>query len=181
MNPVGPASRISRFALIAVAAASLLVGIGGAWWRLAPSAVSTQGSEMMFALTFPDPDGQPLPLARWKGRLLVVNFWATWCPPCVEEMPDLQQVRDEYAARDVEIIGIGIDSPSKIKQFREEHGISLPLLVAGAGGSELGRALGNSAGALPYTVLLSREGRVLRQKLGQIKPAELRAWLDAEL
>jgi peroxiredoxin len=109
-----------------------------------------------------------------------VNFWATWCAPCVEEMPDLQRTHDEFASRGVRVVGLGIDSPSALKRFREEHRLSLPLFAAGAGGSELARALGNSSGALPFTVLLDRNGRIVRSHLGQVRPAELRAWLDAQ-
>jgi peroxiredoxin len=111
----------------------------------------------------------------------VVNFWATWCPPCVDEMPDLQQVRDAYLDRGVEIIGIGIDNAAKIAAFRDQHRLTLPLLVAGAGGSELNRALGNTGGALPFTVLIGPDGRVRERHLGQIKPEQLRRWLDEAL
>jgi peroxiredoxin len=93
-------------------------------------------------------------------------------------MPDLQRIRDEYRSRGVEVIGIGIDSAARIRTFREQHGIAFPLLVAGVEGSELGRRLGNAEGALPYTVLFDPEGRLVRRKLGQIRPAELRRWLD---
>lgn len=162
------------------------VGAGGlgAWLsqrRVTPTAVADSAAAVLFAASFPDADGTMQPLSQWRGKLLVVNFWATWCPPCVEEMPDLQAARDAYRARGVEIIGIGIDNADKIRAFRDRMKLTLPLLVAGAGGSELGRTLGNPAGALPYTALIDRDGRVVQRKLGQIKPAELRAWLDAQL
>jgi peroxiredoxin len=96
-------------------------------------------------------------------------------------MPDLQAVRDAYHGRGVEIIGVGIDNADKIRSFRDRLGLRLPLLVAGAGGSELGRALGNQAGVLPYTVLVDQAGRIAQRKIGQVKPAELRQWLDARL
>jgi peroxiredoxin len=167
-------------ALVAGGAAAAL----GAWLsarRLAPAPVAEQAVEALFAQTLPDADGTPQPLAQWRGKLLVVNFWATWCPPCVEEMPDLQAVRDAYRDRGVEIVGIGIDNADKIRSFRDRMNLRLPLLVAGAGGSQMGQALGNVAGALPYTALIDRRGRVVQRKLGQIKPAELRLWLDAQL
>jgi peroxiredoxin len=96
-------------------------------------------------------------------------------------MPDLERVRLAYLDRNVEIVGLGIDNAAKIRAFRDELKLTLPLLVAGAGGSELGRLLGNIAGALPYTVLIDPSGRVVQRKLGQIKPAELQQWLDAQL
>jgi thiol-disulfide isomerase/thioredoxin len=135
----------------------------------------------LFAATFPDVEGRPQPLAQWRGQALLVNFWATWCPPCVEEMPDLQRIRDDYAGRGVEVIGIGIDNAARIAQFRDRYRISLPLLVAGVGGSDLNRALGNDGGALPYTVLVDPDGRIRERHLGQVRPEQLRRWLDAAL
>lgn len=79
------------------------------------------------------------------------------------------------------VVGLGIDNPSALKRFRDEHRLSLPLFAAGAAGSELGKTLGNTSGALPYTLLIDRKGRIVRARLGQIRPAELRGWLDAQL
>jgi peroxiredoxin len=96
-------------------------------------------------------------------------------------MPDLQRVRDAYRDRGVEVIGIGIDNAAKIAAFRDKHGLTLPLLVAGVGGSDLNRALGNSGGALPFTLLIGADGRIRERHLGQVKPEQLHRWLDAAL
>lgn len=167
-------------AFVATAAIAVAAGAGVAWLRIAPQPAAAD-TTTLFASTFDDADGRRQPIAQWRGRPLVVNFWATWCPPCIEEMPDLQRIRDEYRARGVEIIGVGIDNAAKIREFRDRQGITLPLLVAGVGGTELGRELGNQAGVLPYTVLVAPDGKVVQRKIGQVKPAELRAWLDAAL
>jgi len=169
--------------LLLAATGALAAGVGVAvnWWRTEPGAVPDSATEALFSASFPDPDGRAQPLAQWRGRPLVVNFWATWCPPCVEEMPDLQVVRSAYRDRGVEVIGIGIDNPRKIAEFRDRHGLTLPLLVAGVGGSDLNRALGNTGGALPYTVLIGADGRIRERHLGQVKPEQLRRWLDAAL
>lgn len=164
----------------AVAAIALAGGIGLASRHLEAGAEGAP-ADAFFAQTFKDLDGKPDDMARWKGQLVVVNFWATWCPPCVDEMPDLQRVHDEYAGRGVTVIGLGIDNPSALRRFRDEHLLELPLYAAGAAGSELGRSLGNTAGALPFTVLVDRKGRIVQTRLGQIRPAELRRWLDAQL
>ena len=169
--------------LILLATGALAAGLGAAlnWRRTGPSPAGAEATAAFFAASFPDADGRQQPLSQWRGRPLVVNFWATWCPPCVEEMPDLQRVRDAYRDRGVEVIGIGIDSAAKIAAFRDSHRLTLPLLVAGAGGSDLYRALGNSGGALPYTVLIGPDGSVRERHLGQVKPEQLRRWLDAAL
>jgi peroxiredoxin len=168
---------------LALLATGLTAGGVGAWLasRRLDGPVQDAATATLFAMTLPDAAGTPQPLAQWRGKLLVVNFWATWCPPCVEEMPDLQAVRDAYRDRGVEVIGVGIDSAERIAAFAVRMKLSLPLLVAGMAGSELARALGNPAGALPYTVLIDRRGAVTQRKLGQIKRPELQAWLDARL
>lgn len=170
-----------RTGLIVLATGALAAGLGVAvnWWRTEPAPVAAGATAALFAATFPDADGRLQPLAQWRARPLVVNFWATWCPPCVEEMPDLQQVRNAYVDRGVEVIGIGIDNAARIAEFRDRHRITLPLLVAGAGGSELNRALGNGSGGLPYTVLIGADGSIRERHLGQVKSEQLRRWLDA--
>ncbi len=165
--------------LLAAGLCAAALGLAVNWWRTEPRSAGTDAVEALFAASFLDADGRLQPLAQWRGQPLVVNFWATWCPPCVEEMPDLQRTRDAYRGRGVEVIGIGIDNAAKIAEFRQRHALNLPLLVAGAGGSELNRALGNSGGALPFTVLITAEGRIAQRHLGQIKPEQLRRWLDS--
>jgi peroxiredoxin len=172
--------RSRTWLVVAVALAALFAGLLVAIQRTSPNAPGAS-AEAFFTHTFKDLDGEPRAMAEWQGQLVVVNFWATWCPPCVEEMPDLQRVHDEYRGRGVAVVGLGIDNPSALKRFRDEHRLSLPLFAAGAAGSELGKALGNTSGALPYTLLIDRKGRIVRARLGQIRPAELRGWLDAQL
>ena len=174
-------NRRSWWALLATGTVAAGLGVAVNWWRTEPAPASAEATAAFFAATFPDADGRPQSLSQWRGRPLVVNFWATWCPPCVEEMPDLQRVRDEYRDRGVEVLGIGIDNAVKIAGFRDQHRLTLPLLVAGVGGSDLNRALGNTAGALPFTVLIGTDGRIRERHLGQVKPEQLRRWLDAEL
>lgn len=135
----------------------------------------------LFQHTFDDADGQPQAIAQWQGRLLVVNFWATWCVPCVEEMPDLQSVQTEYQAQGITVVGLAIDNPAAVKGFRDKLQLQLPLLVAGASGTELARQLGNVSGALPYTVLVDRTGNVVQSKLGRLRAPELRGWLNTHL
>jgi peroxiredoxin len=173
-------NRSRTWLVTAVALTALVAGLLVAIQRYSPNAQGAS-AEAFFTHVFKDLDGEPRAMAQWQGQWVVVNFWATWCPPCVEEMPDLQRVHDEYRGRGVVVVGLGIDNPSALKRFRDEHNLTLPLYAAGAAGSELGKALGNAAGALPYTLLIDRKGRIVRARLGQIQPAELRRWLDAQL
>jgi thiol-disulfide isomerase/thioredoxin len=162
-----------------VAVAALLAGLATALHLTSRSPGGD--ADAFFAQTFDDLDGRAEPMARWRGQVVVVNFWATWCAPCVEEMPLLQSIHDEYRTRGVAVVGLGIDSPSALRRFRDEHRLSLPLYAAGGAGSGVGRALGNLSGALPYTIVVSREGRIVATRLGQVRAAELRRWLDGEV
>ena len=135
----------------------------------------------LLATEWKDLDGQPQSLAQFKGKLLVLNFWATWCAPCVDEMPDLQRIQAEYAARGVVIVGMGIDAVPAMRRFRDEHKLDFTLLATASGGTEIARELGNASGALPFTVLIDGEGRIAQRRLGRISAAELRLWLDAKL
>jgi thiol-disulfide isomerase/thioredoxin len=160
---------------------ALVLGLALALRHYAAPESPLPSATALFAYTFNDADGRPQPIDQWRGSYLVVNFWATWCAPCVEEMPDLQKVHREYASRGVAVVGLAIDNASAVRRFRDELKLQLPLLVAGATGSELTRQLGNASGALPYTVLVDRNGSMVQSKLGRLPAAELRSWLDKHL
>ena len=117
--------------------------------------------------------GQARKLSEWQGRILMCNFWATWCAPCREEIPLLMAAREKYASAGVEIVGIAIDNAAKVRDFSASFKISYPILLAEAGGLDLMRKLGNSVGGLPYTVIADRQGNVVHRKLGPFKQADL--------
>ncbi|MES2316752.1 MAG: TlpA disulfide reductase family protein [Pseudomonadota bacterium] len=141
----------------------------------APVAVAPGPVGALFSQSMNDASGANHSLARWKGKPLVVNFWAPWCGPCVQEMPELNQLAIASAAQNINVIGIGIDSPANIAEFASRLKISYPLYVAGMGGTELARQFGNSAGGLPYTVLIGADGQVVKTYLGKLKFEELKA------
>lgn len=126
---------------------------------------------------FPDLNGQVRRLSEWRGRVLVCNFWATWCAPCREEIPVLMTARAKYASTGLEIVGIALDNATNVRQFAATYKISYPVLLADADGLDLMRALGNSGGGLPYTVVANRQGGVVHRKLGALKEADLDAIL----
>jgi thiol-disulfide isomerase/thioredoxin len=133
----------------------------------------------LYAQSMNDAAGTPQALSQWKGKALVVNFWAPWCAPCVQEMPELSQLAAESAGKNIGVIGIGIDSPTNIAQFAAKFKISYPLYVAGMSGTDLSRQFGNTAGGLPYTVLIGTDGQVRKTYLGRLRFAELKADLAA--
>ena len=131
--------------------------------------------ESLMKANLPDTQGQTHALSEWRGKVLLVNFWATWCPPCVEEMPELVDLQNSSEIKNLQIIGIGVDSPSNIQQFTKKYQISYPILMAGMEGTEIARALGNQAGGLPFTVLLDSEGRVRQTYLGRLNMNQVKA------
>ena len=145
----------------------------------AASAAAAGPVAALFAASMNDVAGTPQALSQWQGKALIVNFWAPWCAPCVKEMPELSALATDSAARGVNVIGIGIDSPSNIATFASKVKVSYPLYVAGMSGTELSRGFGNSSGSLPYTVLIGADGRVRKTYLGQLKFDQLKADMAA--
>jgi thiol-disulfide isomerase/thioredoxin len=134
-------------------------------------------SEALQAASFADLGGRQRRMAEWNGKILVCNFWATWCAPCREEIPLLVASRQKYGASGVEIVGIAIDNAAKVREFSATFNISYPVLLAEAEGLDLMRRVGNTGGGLPYTVIADRQGRLQHRKLGALKQGELDALL----
>jgi thiol-disulfide isomerase/thioredoxin len=133
----------------------------------------------LYAQSLNDLSGKPQALAQWKGKPLLVNFWASWCAPCVQEMPELSELAAKDGGKHVNVIGIGIDSPANLAQFASKIKIAYPLYVGGMGGTDLARELGNAKGGLPYTVLIGADGQVRKTYLGRLKFDQLRADIAA--
>ena len=127
----------------------------------------------LFTTTLPDENGTPQALNQWQGKTIVLNFWATWCPPCREEMPELSALNTEYQDKNVIVIGIALDDVKLIKTFTEEHQISYPLLAAEDTGANLAFQLGNNKSALPYTVIIKPDGTIAQTYFGRISKALL--------
>ena len=140
--------------------------------RAAQASVTDAGAREFFEASMPDLQGQAVPLARFSGKPLLVNFWATWCAPCVEEMPHLDAMAKQTP--EVQFVGIGIDTAANIQKFVDKIPVSYKLLVAGPAGIALCRALGNSAGGLPFTVLFDAKGSTFDAILGEVQADDLR-------
>lgn len=164
--------------LLAVAVLGTALGIGLGMKKTALPQASGP-ADALFAQQLPDSQGVQQSLSQWKGKVLVVNFWATWCPPCVEEMPDLVALQNDLASKNLQTLGIGIDTASNIQEFATKHQITYPLYVTGMGGAELARALGNPSGALPFTVLVTADGKIAKTYLGRLRMDTVRADLQA--
>jgi thiol-disulfide isomerase/thioredoxin len=129
----------------------------------------------LYAQSLNDLSGKPQALGQWKGKPLLVNFWAPWCGPCVQEMPELSELAARDGGKRFNVIGIGIDSPSNLVEFAKKTKVAYPLYVGGMSGTDLSRELGNANGGLPFTVLIGPDGQVRKTYLGRLKFEELRA------
>jgi thiol-disulfide isomerase/thioredoxin len=166
-----------RAALVAgVAAAAAAAGASVGWWQLRRDA----GVPALWAMRFEQPGGGQLAFDGLRGQPLLLNFWATWCPPCVRELPLLDGFHREQAANGWRVAGLAIDTLEPVQQFLAKHPVSFPIGLAGAGGIELARELGNASGALPFTAVFDRRGKLAEYKLGVVEPDDLLRWTAAQ-
>ena len=166
-----------RHVLIGVAGGAVVAGVGLSWWRSRAGRLPGAVEQLLWSSRFEQPDGSPLALDTYRGHPLVVNFWATWCPPCVEEMPLLDAFYQENSSKGWQIVGIAIDQPSAVRRFLAAQPVHYPIALGGLNGNHLGRQVGNESGSLPYTLVLDAGGRVLQQKLGRLDPRDLKNWI----
>jgi thiol-disulfide isomerase/thioredoxin len=156
----------------AVAAAALALGAGTAYLFHDRNDASRDGTAVL-GLVLPDLQGQQQALSQWRGKVLVVNFWATWCAPCREEMPEFVAAQARDGPKGVQFVGIAVDAPDKVRTFAQEVKLNYPALIGGYGAIELSKTLGNELAALPFTIIVDRQGRVAHTQLGPLKRATL--------
>lgn len=142
-----------------------------------PATASGPGQQL-WQQRWPDLQGTPQPLAQWRGKVLVVNFWATWCAPCREEIPAFIRIQNDFELQGVQFVGIALDQPDQVEPFARELKINYPLLLTGEEGLKLLPELGNPTGALPFTLVYDTDGRLLHTHLGPIAEDLLRQVLE---
>ena len=147
--------------------------------RAPESVLSREVLAHFFALRLNDADGKHQSFSQWQGKTLVINFWATWCPPCREEMPAFSRLQTKYAPNDVKFVGIALDNASNVTSFSKQHPVTYPLIIAESEGGEITRQLGNSRMALPYTVVLGPDGETRLIRLGRVSEQELDVLLQS--
>jgi thiol-disulfide isomerase/thioredoxin len=165
-----------RALFVGVAAASVLGGAGLAWWRQSSWDSEVAAAEALWSLEFDTPNGGTLRMASLRGKPLLLNFWATWCPPCVEELPMLDAFFRERSAAGWQVLGLAVDQVAPVRSFLGQHPLHFPIAMAGMPGVALSKSLGNISGGLPFSVVLGSNGSVLHRKIGKITPDDLRAW-----
>jgi hypothetical protein len=167
----------SRRTFLSVAAGALATGLAVAWWRQRREALPETALTALWAAEFEQPDGSPLSLASFKGQPLVINFWATWCTPCVEEMPLLNAFYQQNKSKSWQVLGLAIDQPSAVKRFLGQHPVEYPIGLAGLTGTALMTELGNLQGGLPFTLVIDAQQGLRMRKLGKLSEDDIRSWV----
>jgi thiol-disulfide isomerase/thioredoxin len=173
-------SKRRAVALLAVVAVASAAGgyVVNRWWLSRDAAGQAPGipeavAKAVFSTRLADLKGGAQTLEPWRGRVLVVNFWATWCAPCREEIPVFVRMQERYGAQGLQFVGIAIDQPDKVADFAREFRINYPVLLGGLETLELVRLVGNRAGVLPYTLVIDRAGNIASRELGGLREARL--------
>jgi thiol-disulfide isomerase/thioredoxin len=161
-----------------IAIAAVGAGVGWALRRQStgPAARKADAPPDLWSLRFENPSGGEIVLAGMRGRPLLLNFWATWCAPCVEELPMLDRFVREHAAAGWQVLGLAIDSVAPVREFLGRHPVGFPIGLAGAQGVTLSRSLGNTHGSLPFSVVFDSRGEAVQRKLGSLVWDDLRSW-----
>ncbi len=174
-----------------MAGAVLITLFGAAWWvgklESEPPVTNAvnQGSQatssVIYAAAIPDLQGRPQPLAQWSKQLLVINFWASWCAPCLEEIPLFVEAQEKYGAKGLQIVGIAADSSLNAANFAKKLQMNYPVLADESGAIAFSKRVGNRFGLLPFTIVISPSGEILMTKLGVFTKSELAALLEKQL
>lgn len=135
--------------------------------------------EAFWQRSFDTPAGASLATASLRGKPLLLNFWATWCAPCVREMPEIDRFYRDHAAKGWQVLGLAIDSPTPVREFLTRVPVGFQIGLAGLEGTDLVRELGNERGGLPFSLAFDRDGRVAHRKLGETSYDELAGWARA--
>ena len=165
--------------MLSTAAVAGLAGAGVAWWQSKATQPLTPEVDAFWRMQFDQPAGAPLNMQSFQGQALLVNFWATWCPPCVEELPLLESIWREKSVNRLQVVGLAVDQPSSVRNFLEKNQLTFPIGLAGLTGTALARSLGNSVSALPFSILFDSKGQIRAQKMGKLEANELSVWIQS--
>ena len=165
-----------RHFIVAIAILLLLLG---AYFGLPGSndsqnpLVSAEAEKRVFTSAYPDLQGVTQPLAQWRGNVIVLNFWAPWCPPCVKEMPGFVELQRKYRDRGLIFVGIGLDTRENIQDHLRKNTVNYPILLGQDDAVELSSAIGNHEGGLPFSVIIDRQGKIVIAKVGMLREEKL--------
>jgi thiol-disulfide isomerase/thioredoxin len=178
----------SNLIVVAVAVLGAVLGLlAGGFYRQAPEVAAPPGvsvlrkGDLRADPALADLEGQPRRLGEWDGRLVLVNFWATWCGPCRDEMPLLDHSGAVFADKGLQVVGIAIDDVDAVREFLKDSPVRYPILMDAANGVDPSLIFGDTRQVLPFSVLIGRDGRIVDQRAGSFSQTSLAAWLQPHL
>ncbi len=168
----------SKRRALGVAAAAVFSGMGVGWWTTHDGAATADSGPVdgFWSLQWDTPEGRPLSMQSFKGHPLLLNFWATWCPPCVEELPLINAFYRQNKGNQWQVLGLAVDKLEPVQAFLKRTPLDFPIGLAGLSGADLGRSLGNLTGGLPFSLVIGSDGVVKQRKLGRLRGEDLDEW-----
>lgn len=147
------------------------------FYTLQPRVEIAEAAQLRPSFTLPDLQNNPHSNSEWDGKIVVVNFWATWCPPCIKEIPTFIELQKKYESRGVQFVGIAVDDAESVKNFAETMGINYPILLE-TGRSRLALGFGNQLGVLPFTAVINPQGVIVERQMGEVSRLEMLQMLE---
>jgi thiol-disulfide isomerase/thioredoxin len=175
--PAPVVGHTKRNILIGAGVGAAVVGLGAAvWLRREVPTLAVAPAEGFWELRWDTPGGTKLAMEAFRGKPLLLNFWATWCAPCIEELPLINDFYRKNSPKGWQVVGLALDKLAPVQSFMRAHPIDFPVGMAGLAGGELGRSLGNLGGSLPFSVVIGASGTVLARKIGRLSVEDLAVW-----
>ena len=172
----------NRLLIIGVMLLALLGGVGLHLGLKQGGLSKTVSHQVVPDFQLPDVNGRLQSIKQWQGnKLLIINFWATWCPACLEELPLFADLQLRFQSAGVQFIGISLDTVTDVSAYLAQHPLAYPQLIAGDSGMSLAQSLGNQAMVVPFTILVSSQGEVIGHRAGAWSGAELEAFIGSYL
>lgn len=159
--------------LILVAVAILALTAGIFMKNVTFSSNTNTETHSLLNQRLPDLTGKLQALSQWQGKILIINFWATWCPPCLKEIPDFIALQNNYANKNVQFVGIAIEAQETVKQYDAKVNFNYPILIAGNSGTSIAKSWGNKVNAVPFTVILNQKGEIIHRQAGEFSKEAL--------
>ena len=172
---MAPTSPFSRFARVTAAAAFILAAISPI---RADDAVGKNVGDQLYSASFKDLKDATAKMDQFKGKVLIMYYWATWCVPCRVETPNLVKLNEAYKAKGVTVIGLALDNGDKVRDFVKDNNVTYPIFYGGRDAVQLGKAMGNDGGAIPFTVVIGKDGKLIQTFKGDIPNEELQKIID---
>ncbi len=162
-----------QWVMAGAGASAAAAGVSWSLWRGSPTR-----ADALWALRLPQPDGSELAMSSLRGKPLLVNFWATWCAPCVRELPAINGFYQQTFSKGWQVVGVAVDNLEPVKSFLGKVKLDFPVVLAGLEGLKLAQALGDQTSALPFTVLINATGEITHKRLGETNLEELLRWAN---